>query len=102
LIIVFCTWGVMAMASLAMGWLVCLLTTPSWAGWFLAPLLILGGPFALLLGFHAAPTVGVCVVLYSMGVGWLFWKPSGWSTAVFILLSLLRWLFGCMIVSAAV
>ena len=90
------------MGSIAMGWLACLATTPSLAGWFLAPLSVFAGPICLLQNLQDVPEVGACVLLYGCGVGWLFWKPSGWSAAVFILLSLVWWLIGCGIVSVAV
>jgi len=72
----------------------------SWYSMLLVPPVCLAGPLSLSLvfGLHGLPTLALCVVLYGLGVGWFFWKPSGWSKAMFILLSVF-WLIlgiGCV------
>lgn len=89
------TWGIMAMAALPLGWMICAAGgTPAWHAWLVTPVTCLAGPISFLLrDLEAAPYVG----LYGLSVAWLFWKPSGWSKAVFILFSVLWLFFGCAV-----
>ena len=92
------TWRNLAIASLPMGWMICFAAgAPAGYAWLILPVICLAGPFLLLLEdfeSSAVPFVALCVVLYGLGVAWLFWKPSRWSRAVFIVLSGLWLLLG--------
>ncbi len=107
----------MAIAALLSGEFICVagMTTfggpPAWYAWLVIPFVCLAGPLCSLLPVlhlvpaDAAPAVPVAIafqglglaVLYGLSVAWFFWKPSGWSKAVFVLLSVLWVLFGCSI-----
>jgi hypothetical protein len=121
------TWRNMAIASILISGMMCVMATGLW--WYamlLIPLVCLGGPLSLLLDFDAAlrvlpqagctlapaplqhlnpdamPHVAVYVLLYGVGVAWLFWKPSSWARAVFYVLSVLWWVMGLSMASVGV
>ena len=83
----------MAIVSLPMGWMICSAGgTPTRHALLATPITCFAGPLSFLRqDLEALPLVG----LYGLAVAWLFWKPSGWSKAVFILLSVLWFFFGC-------
>jgi len=89
------TWGIMAIVSLPMGWMICSAGgTPTRHALLATPVTCLAGPLSFLRqDLDALPVVG----LYGLGVVWLLWKPSGWSKAVFILLSVLWLVLGCAV-----
>ena len=109
-------WRNMAIAALLMGWSVCLGTSPAWYAWLLVPFVCFAGPLYAVLDYlhvvprEVLPNVGlsgccfglVVASLYGLSVAWLFWKPSVWSKAAFVLLSVVWLLFGCGIISIAV
>ncbi len=103
----------MAIAALLWGEFVCVAGMmtfggpPAWYAWLVIPFACLAGPLCPLLPvLHLVPADAVPValalqglglaVLYGLSVAWFLWKPSGWSKAVFVLLSVLWVLFGCM------
>ena len=95
----------MAIASVLLGWILCVVALetfgepPAWYAWLLIPIVCLGGPLSVLFNeLHEAPFVAMYVGIYGLGVGWFFWKPSIWSKAVFILLSVLWVFLGCAVV----
>ena len=99
----------MGIASLLLGALLGLAAMtngmkPPWYGIVFACLLVLSGPFALLgLGQNEVlPLLALSVYVYSLSVGWLFWKPSRWSKCVVVGLSVLWLLFGCGVASIGI
>lgn len=103
------TWRNMAIASLLVGALLGLTAMtngmkPPWYGIVFACLIVLSGPFSLLgLGqSQRLPLLALSVCVYSLSVGWLFWKPSRWSKWVFVGLSVLWLLFGCGVASIGI
>lgn len=118
------TWRNMAIASILMSGLMCVMAMGlRWHAMLLLPLVCLGGPLSLLLDFDAAlrvlpqkgttgapsplqhlnpdalPHVAVYVLLYGLVVSWLFWKPSKWARAVFHISSVLWWVIGLSMAS---
>lgn len=100
------TWRNMAIASLFWDLMVWGIARQDgmklpWHTVLVVPPVCLAGPLSLPLvyGLHGLPTLALCVVLYGLGVGWFLWKPSGWSKAVFILLSIFWLMFGIGAVS---
>ena len=94
-------WRNMAIASLFWGLVVWGIaredgTKLPWHTTLLVPPVCLAGPLCLPLhgGVNVLPTLAMCVVLYGLGVGWFLRKPSVWSKAMFILLSLLWLMLG--------
>ena len=89
------TWGIMAMASLLNGGMICLAAGASGLSpWLFSSVYGIAGPLSPLFGvLHLLPAdagvdipgavgVGLGVVgFYGLSVAWLFWKPSGWSKA---------------------
>lgn len=88
------------MISVALGWWFCAdAGRHAWHAWLVTPATCLGGPVSwLLLEPDEVLVVMGLVGLYVLGVAWFFWKPSGWSKALFILLSVLWLFFGCAVV----
>ncbi len=104
----------MAIAALILGELTCVASmltfeaTPAWYAWLILPLICLAGPLFALLGVvhlgpvDAVPGASAVISVYGLSVAWFFWKQSGWSKALFILLSVLWVLFGCMIAASPI
>ena len=110
-------WRNMAIAAILAGWGACFAGSPAWYAWLICPLVCFAGPpYAVLAYLHLVPRelllpdvdlAGCCVGLlaiglYGLGVAWLFWKPSVWSKAAFVLLSVLWLLVGCGSISIMV
>jgi hypothetical protein len=121
------TWRNMAIASVLTGIMMYVMAASlRWYAIGLLPLVCLGGPLSLLLDLDtvlqvpgktdaalapswllllnrdAVPHVAVYVLLYGVGLAWLFWKPSSWARAVFFVFSVLWWLMGLSMASVGV
>jgi non-specific serine/threonine protein kinase/serine/threonine-protein kinase len=111
-------WRNMTIAAILMGWGACLSRgSAAWYAWLIYPIVCLAWPWYTVLAYlhlvlpellmanvDLAACCGalVAIGLYGLGGAWLFWKPSVWSKAVFVLLSVLWFLVGLGIISAGI